>query len=122
MSTKSARSPPESCTLAIPRPPLTRRGALNSSIASAISSSVRTSSTPWASKRASYAPCSPASAPECAVTIALEPSVRPTFKASTGIPRSAARASCNRNLDGSRTVSSNRARTRVCSCANAYSM
>ena len=113
-STKSARSPPESCTLAMPRAaPPTRRGELNSSIASAISSSVSTSCTPYASKSASYAPCSPASAPECAVTMAFEPSVRPTFRAITGTSSSSARASCARNPAGSRTVSSRSASTRV---------
>ena len=45
-SANIARSPPLSCTLAIPLPPRTRRGQENSSIVSAISSSVRISCTP----------------------------------------------------------------------------
>ena len=105
--------------LAIPLPPWTRRGAENSSIVSAISSSDRTSCTPYASKTASYAPCSPASAPECAVTIAFDASVRPTVSATTGISRSAASASAARKPSGFRTVSSKRATTRVDSRSSA---
>ena len=118
-STKSARSPPLSWMLAIPRPVCTRRGDENSSIASAISSSDRTSCTPYASKTASYAPCSPASAPECATTNAFEASVRPTVSAKTGTSRSAARASAARNPPGFRTVSSSIAITRVVSRSSA---
>src|SRR5207248_2936649 len=80
---------------------------------SAISSSDRTSCTPYASKTASYAPCSPASAPECAVTNAFEASVRPTVSAKTGTSRSAARANAVRNPSGFRTVSNSSAITRV---------
>ena len=119
-STKSARSPPESWSDAIPVPAVTRRGLENSSSESAISSMSRHSWTPYASNTASYAPCSPASAPECATTICLDPSVRPTFRANTGTPRSAAFASAATNPSGCRTVSSSSATTFVESRSSAY--
>ncbi len=67
-SMSSARSPPESCTLASAPGPA-RRPDANSASASAISSRLSTRNTPKASNSASYAPSSPASAPECASTI-----------------------------------------------------
>ncbi len=118
-STKSARSPPESCSDAIPVPLVTRRGLENSSRASAISSRSRHSCTPKASNTASYAPCSPASAPEWATTICFDPSVRPTFSANTGTSRSAAFASAATNPSGRRTVSSSSATTFVVSRSRA---
>ena len=105
-------------------PPIlvTRRGEAKSSIVSAISSRLRTSWTPNASNTASKAPCSPASAPECAVTIAFDDSERPTFRATTGTPASAACASAATNPDGDRTVSSSNPSTRVDRRPSAYSM
>ncbi len=70
-STTIARSAPESWTVAIPlEPGRTRRPAANSSSVSAISSRSPTRHTPYASNSASQAPSAPASAPECAATIA----------------------------------------------------
>ncbi len=121
-STSNARSPPESWIDAMPPPVVTRRGLEKSSMASAISSSVATRNTPYASNNASYAPSSPARAPECAVTIDLDRSVRPTFSAITGMSRSAACANAARKASGRRTVSISVAITRVEASPMACSM
>ncbi len=121
-STNNTRSPPESWIDAMPPPVVTRRGLENSSIASAISSSVATRRTPYASNNASYAPSSPARAPECAVTIGFDRSVRPTFSAITGTSASAAAASAARNASGRRIVSISSAITRVDVRPSAYAM
>ena len=87
---------------------------------SPISSRLSTRETPYASNNASYAPSSPASAPECAATSSRVRSSRPTFSATTGMSRSFARANPSRNPAGSRTVSMNSPTTLVLSSPSAY--
>ena len=118
-STISARSPPESWTLARPPGPA-RRPAANSARVSPISSRLSTRETPYASNSASYAPSSPASAPECAATSSRVRSSRPTLSATTGTSRSFASASASRNPSGSRTVSMNSPTAFVLSSPSAY--
>ena len=75
-SATCARSAPESCTVAIPAPGAGRaagragRPIANSSRVSASSARSPTRCTPYASASASQPPSPPASAPECAATIA----------------------------------------------------
>ena len=111
-SMRWARSPPESW-IAERLPAPARRPATNSSSVSAISSRFWTRRTPFASKSASYAPSSPARAPEWAATSCLALPSSPTFRAITGMSWSAALLSAALKGAGSRTVSMKRATLRV---------
>ena len=117
-SMRWARSPPESWIEARPPGPA-RRPATSSSSVSAISSIDRTASTPCASNTASNAPASPARAPECAATISCAAGAFPTFRATTGMSRSAAATSTRRKSSGRRTASMNNATAFVLSSERA---
>ena len=90
-SAGSARSAPESCTVAIP-PPRERRPAENSSSVSVNSAMSLTCTAPVAAQNACHAACSPASAPECAATMARPRGEPPMVRITTGTSCSAARS------------------------------
>ena len=88
-SATCARSNPESCTVASPRPaprcwPPGRRPAQNSSRVSASSARSPTRCTPYAAARACQAPSPAASAPECAATMVRPRSEAPAVSSTDG--------------------------------------
>ena len=91
----------------------------NSSRVSVNSARSLTCTAPVAAQNACHAACSPASAPECAATIARPRGEPPTVRITTGTSCSAARSSACRSRGTERGVSINSAMIRVSGSSSA---